>query len=140
MGDQWQTNDPIHLDKNSDKYWRVELNETAKNKINPVLVFGWQPIQLQIITNNKPPYTLAIGGQQNSYSRDQVFNELLGKANPTWISGSLVSLNVKPEVITAAKKTTDWKQLLFWAALLLAVVVLLIFSLKLFKQMKLPSE
>lgn len=137
VGDQWQKSEPVNVNRNTDKYWRIELNEAAKGNTNPVLVLGWKPVQLQIITNNKPPYKLAVSKlSDESYTRNQVFNELIGKAKPTWTTSSLISLNVKPEEIHVTENPVNWTQWLFWAALILAVIVLLIFSLKLFKQMQ----
>ncbi len=51
VGNQWQQSDEISLSGVGDKLWRIELNESAQNGLTPTLVFSWQPIQLQIITN-----------------------------------------------------------------------------------------
>jgi hypothetical protein len=135
IGSQWQKSNPVDVYRNRDKYWRVELNESAKNNSTPSLVFAWQPTQLQIIANNKPPYVLAINTKNNSYNRDQIFNQILSAANPVWVNAGLIQLNVQPESIAGAQMAIDWKQWLFWVALMLAVGVLLVFSLKLFKQL-----
>lgn len=140
MGSQWQKSNAVGIYPNRDKYWRVELNESAKNNPAPRIVFGWQPTQLQVITNNKPPYVLAIkGDKNNSYNREQVFNQILANTAPTWVSVGLIKLNVQPEAISSAQKSIDWKQWLFWVALMLAVSVLLVFSLKLFKQLNMNT-
>ncbi|RYZ81233.1 MAG: DUF3999 family protein, partial [Moraxellaceae bacterium] len=141
IGDQWQKSNSVGVYPNSDKYWRVEFNGAAKDRIKPALRFEWEPIQLQIITNNKPPYKLAItSGANNSYNRAQIFNQILtASAPPTWIRADLIQLNVQPEALIAAHKAIDWKQWLFWVALMLAVGVLLTFSLKLFKQLNVKT-
>ncbi len=137
VGSQWQKSNPVTIYANRDKFWRIELNDSAKNISAPNLVFGWQPTQLQIITNNKPPYLLAVDNQKNmSFNGDQVFNQILAASTPVWVSTGLTKLNIQPDDITQPKKPVDWKQWLFWVALLLAVGVLLGFSLKLFKQLK----
>lgn len=136
IGKEWQKSNPVNIvPPNRDKYWRIELNETLRDKLIPSLIVGWQPTQLQIITNNKPPYVLAINQDKTtSYNREQVFNQILATANPAWVSTGLIPLNVQPEALINAPKAIDWKQWLFWVALMLAVSVLLVFSLKLFKQ------
>lgn len=140
IGNQWQKSNPISVYRNRDKYWRIELAESAQNHVIPNLVFAWQPTQLQIITNNKPPYVLAINsGKNNGYNREQVFNQILATASPVWASIDLVKLNVQSEAIASEQKAIDWKQWLFWVALMLAVGVLLVFSLKLFKQLNLNN-
>lgn len=140
VGSQWQKSNPVSVVRNHDRYWRIELNESAKN-INPNVIFGWAPIQLQIITNNKPPYILAINGSgNNGYNREQVFQQILTTSVPVWINAGLTSLNVQPEAISVAQKALDWKQWLFWVALMLAVGVLLVFSLKLFKQLNISTK
>lgn len=137
VGSEWQSTRAIDQHNNSDKYWRIELNESALNTLTPTLVFGWQPIQLQIVTNNKPPYTLVIGGNSSGTSaRDQVFNQILANTTPEWIGAGLIDLGLKADAVTVPQKAIDWKQWLFWVALVLAVSVLLLFALKLLRQLR----
>ncbi len=114
VGNEWQKSDPISLDRSSHKFWRIELNESVKNLLNPELAFSWQPTQLRIISNNKPPYFLAIDSESSLYKSKQVFNQLLQKAEPHWSKAGLVSLNASP---IAAKQNpahrVDWKKFLF---------------------------
>lgn len=136
VGNEWQSTKAIDQYRNSDKYWRIELNESVQKTVSPKLVLSWQPIQLQFITNNKPPYLLAIkDNQTNSSNRDQVFNQILANTKPTWISAGLTELGIKPEAINAPKGDINWKQWIFWVALVLAVGVLLLFALRLFRQL-----
>lgn len=136
VGSQWQTTKAISQHRNSDKYWRIELAESAQNITAPKLVFGWQPLQLQIITNNKPPYILAIKNASiESSNRDQIFSRILADTNATWVSANLIELGVQPEAINAPKQSINWKQWIFWVALVLAVGVLLLFALRLFRQL-----
>ena len=134
VGSQWQQSDAIKLYRNSDKFWRIELKESTKTISKPELVFSWQPAQLQIITNNKPLYSLAINPQNTAYQSNQVFNQLLGKTNPVWVTSELVSLHASALAVTLSSSTMDWQKYLFWAFLLLALIVLLGFALRLFKQ------
>ena len=105
------------------------------------MVFTWQPKQLQIIADNKPPYSLAIDlkntdSKSSSAIHNQIFNELVSKTKPTWVIANLISLNVEPDKL-AKTLSVDWKQWIFWLVLVIAVIVLLVFSLKLFKQVNL---
>ena len=137
VGEVWQTSEPVSIYPNHDKFWRVELNESAKNSSTPKLIFSWQPLQLQVITNSKPPFSVAISNEANADTNNrQVFNQIVSAASPTWVSANLVKLDVQPQALSAREKSVDWRQLIFWAVLLAAVAVLLIFSLKLFKQLK----
>lgn len=140
VGSKWQKSDAVNVYRNHDKFWRLELNESAKNMSAPQLVFAWQPTQLQIIANNKTPFMLAISTDKSSGdNREQVFNQILSSASPQWQAATLIKLNVQPEAVTSASKAIDWKQWIFWAAILLAVVVLVVFSLKLVKQLKVAN-
>lgn len=135
IGDKWEKSNPVSIYSVRDKLWRVEFNESMKESAAPSIVFSWQPYQLQIITNNKPPYTLAVSAdEKRSENRDQVFTQILAVANPQWIQARLEPLKVSPSELIESRKI-DWKQWLFWVALFLAVGVLLAFSLKLFKQL-----
>ncbi len=137
VGSQWQKSDAVNVYRNNNKFWRLELNESAKNISAPQLVFMWLPTQLQIIANNKPPFVLAIkAGKNVSNNYEQIFSQIISASAPIWISANLIALDVQPDQVTNTAKTINWKQWIFWAALILAVVVLIGFSLKLFKQLK----
>ena len=141
VGAQWQRSDELIVLPNRDKYWRIELNESAKNSINPRLRFGWHPSMLQIIANDKPPFTLAINADANdSNNRTRIFNQLIATAQPVWANATLLPLNATPESLASASSSIDWKQVVFWAALVLAVAVLLVFSLRLFKQLNVDGS
>lgn len=143
VGSQWQKSDAVSVYRNSNKFWRLELNEAAKSISAPKLVFTWQPMQLQIIANNKPPFVLAINTSKNSSNnREQIFSQIISSSSPTWTAASLTKLDVQPEQVINTAKTINWKQWIFWSALILAVTVLIVFSLKLFKQLKVvdPSQ
>jgi hypothetical protein len=134
VGNQWQQSDEISLSGNSDKLWRIELNESAQNTLKPTLVFSWQPIQLQIIANNKPPYSLAINLQNTTSQSSQVFNQLLEKMSPIWISAGLESLHVDPIAVTPSSQAVNWPKYIFWGCLITALFLLLCFAVRLFKQ------
>ncbi|MES2824604.1 MAG: DUF3999 family protein [Pseudomonadota bacterium] len=134
VGNQWQQSDEMSLSGIGDKLWRIELNESAQNTLKPTLVFSWQPIHLQIITNNKPPYSLAINLQKKVAQSSQIFNQLLEKTNPVWISAGLESLHVDPSAVTPSSQALDWPKYIFWGCLMTALFLLLCFALRLFRQ------
>ena len=138
VGSQWQKNDAIKLGRyfnhNSDSFWRLELNQSMRGKVNPQLILSWRPFELQFIGNSKPPFQLAItSNSESSLYRDQVFTQMTSATKPQWKQASLQALKVE---VSSVKKPApfNWKQWLFWGLLLVAVVVLLGFSLRLFKQ------
>jgi len=137
VGDQWQKSDAISINDNHDKFWRLELSPSAANYSVPNLVFAWEPIQLQIIASNKPPFVLAMSNNKSDNgNREQIFSHILGENSPEWAEANLTRLDNTPESLVQAATPTDWKKWLFWIALLLAVAVLLLFSVRLFKQLK----
>ena len=136
IGNQWQKSNPVNIAVARDRFWRIELNAAAKDNIAPDLVLGWVPYQLQIITNNKPPYFLAIESVKNQIdNREQVFNQIISAAKPEWVNAGLRRLEVSPNELAGTQEFIDWKQWIFWVALMLALGVLLTFSLRLFKQL-----
>ncbi|RYY75349.1 MAG: DUF3999 family protein [Gammaproteobacteria bacterium] len=139
VGESWRTSEAIGIHSNHDKFWRVELNESAKNFQVPELIFSWQPLQLQIIANNKPPFSVAISNQANP-NNPYLFKQILGDASPNWTSANLIRLNVQADAFVSDEKKVNWWQLIFWVTLVAAVIVLLIFSLKLFKQLKVSDQ
>ena len=69
-------------------------------------------------------------------NKQQVFRQIVATASPKWVTANLIKRDVQPEVLVAIEKQRDWKKLIFWVALIAAVIVLFIFSFKLFKQLK----
>ncbi|RYY02065.1 MAG: DUF3999 family protein [Gammaproteobacteria bacterium] len=137
VGDQWQKSDAISINDNHDKFWRLELSPSAANYSVPTLVFAWEPIQLQIIASNKPPFVLVMSNNKSDNGNsEQIFSHILGENSPEWAEANLTRLDNTPESLVQAATPTDWKKWLFWIALLLAVAVLLLFSVRLFKQLK----
>ena len=140
IGSQWKTSDPVNIYRKSAKYWRIELNASISNEFQPKLVFAWQPLTLRFIANDKPPFAIAVSSSSNAQHSHQVFTQLIAESSPEWQPAVVVSLDVQPHSIQAAQGRTDWNEYLFWAALILAVLVLLGFSWRLFKQISPPGE
>ena len=141
LGSQWQASDAIRLAFVSAKYWRLELNRKASSIQHPALVFSWHPLALQFIANNKPPFRLAIQtNQADNNNRDQVFNQIIAASTPKWTHANLHTLDVAPNALASVSAQRDWKQWIFWLALMLAVLVLLLFAFRLFKQLNVHQQ
>lgn len=140
IGSQWQRSDPVKVYSKSAKYWRIELNDSARDKVQPRLVFAWQPMALQIIVNDKPPFFIAVDPSNNSNHSRQVFGQLAALSSAVWQPATLIPLDINPQAMVPEQSRVNWNQYLFWAALIVAVLVLMFFSWKLFKQINLGSE
>ncbi len=146
VGEQWQKAEPIKLSANRAQFWRLEF-APMQPVAAPKLVFSWQPIRVQFIANNAPPFVLALSDDNGSFSRQQVFNQILAKhrlqtGEPAWINADLIAL---PPHYSALKQAgpgiaINWRQWLFWLALLGAVALLAFFALRLIKQLNLPPS
>ena len=83
-----------------------------------------------MVTNNKPPFSVDVNNENNiDNNKQQVFRQIVATASPKWVTANLIKLDVQPEVLVAIKKQRDWKKLIFWVALIAAVIVLFIFSI-----------
>lgn len=135
VGGDWQQSDAININANSDRYWRVELNQSLSTSANPALVFEHPPQRLQFIANNSAPYTVAIDHKAAGHNPGaKIFAELTENKNPEWIEVSLIEL--KPDIANFATTAHfNWQTALFWGLLLIAVAVLVGFSVRLYRQM-----
>lgn len=132
IGSTWETSEPIALPANSQKLWRLEL--AAKSaEFKPQLEFRWQPLRLQLIANDKPPFYLALNPETNATHRNAVFNQILAGRTPEWSSTQLEDLHQQPP--KPPKASINWRTWLFWGTLILAVFVLLGFALRLLGQL-----
>jgi hypothetical protein len=138
IGNAWQSSDPIRIEASSDRWWRLELNPGLRDKPSPSLVFE-QPVQiLQFIANQSAPYHVAIDTPASSRNPDaatQIFRQLVADNRPSWIPVESIKLN--PAIITPVymNDKSEWTVFIFWAALLIAVAVLVGFSVRLYRQM-----
>ncbi|MCW8195941.1 DUF3999 domain-containing protein [Proteobacteria bacterium 005FR1] len=136
VGDEWQRSEAISTYPNTDRFWRVELAQAIAAKTKPVLVFE-QPRQLlQFIANNNPPYRIAVADTVRSgKAAGQVLSQLIGDDSVEWQSVDLSLIEgVRPPAAKAAG--LNWSAWLFWALLVLAVLVLIAFAVRLYRQMK----
>jgi hypothetical protein len=139
VGNDWQHSDAISIYASTDSYWRVELNELVRTTHNPVLVFERQPQVLQFIANNAAPFSIAIDSQavgNNQHTSTQIFSQLITGKNVEWQTVSFIKLEPNPDSFSRQMTQVNWKTLLFWGFLLVAVGVLIVVAVRLFKQMQ----
>lgn len=145
MGEAWQKSDAFKINGNRAQFWRVEFAPTPALAA-PKLIFSWQPVHVQFIANNTPPFVLALTNDGNSVNRAQVFEQLQAKhsANTHWVHAELIPLAQPPasSVNNTPINTANWQEWLFWLALIGAVALLVFFAVRLIKQLKLqaPTE
>lgn len=135
VGDDWQRSEAISIYPNTDRFWRVELDAALEHKADPVLVFE-QPRQvMQFIANNNPPYRIAVAETvRPGKASGQVLSQLIGDESVEW---QFVQLKFLEGVSPPPDKGAglNWSAWLFWSLLVLAVVVLIAFALRLYRQM-----
>lgn len=136
VGSEWQHSGMLNVYANSDTYWRLELDQSMRGKVSPSLVFEHPRKTIQFIANNNPAYYIAVGAESTaSDTATQVFSHLLGKDSVNWTDADTKSLH--PTIAESADKATalNWTGLLFWAALLAAVALLVGLAARLYRQM-----
>lgn len=133
VGGEWQQSEAITLRANSDSFWRLELSGGGE-LTDPGLVFELPQQRLQFIANNNPSYSIAINDEAPAQrTADQVFTRVLDGREVSWQAVGKQALDgAKPIEIRTG---FNWQALLFWSVLGLAVIVLLIFALRLVRQM-----
>lgn len=138
VGNAWQSSDPVRIEASSDRWWRLELNAGVRDKMTPSLVFE-QPLQvLQFIANQSAPYHIAIDTQASSRNPDaaaQIFRQLVTDTLQTWTPVGYIKLNPAINTPVQLVDKTGWTVIIFWAAMLAAVAVLIGFAVRLYRQM-----
>jgi hypothetical protein len=130
VGQVWETSDFISLSPNSRRLWRLEL-EAGNTGLNPQLELQWQPSNLQFIANDRAPFSLVIDPAADQARRDVIFNQILAGRAPEWVSTTLEDLHQQP---AKPVKSFNWRAWVLWAALMLAVFVLIGFAIRLLRQ------
>lgn len=135
IGNDWQQSDAIKIYANSDVYWRVELSPDVSERVNPALIFEHRPQVLQFIANNAAPYRIAIErNAETDNTSARIFTQLTEGKNPDWAQVSFTEL--KPDTKNFATVSgINWQTTLFWGMLLMAVAVLIGFSVRLYRHM-----
>jgi hypothetical protein len=132
LGADWQSTAALDL-HGQWRYFRLEL--AAVTQLAPKLVLHSEPRLIQFVGNQMPPYKLVVqpgspGSQVN------VLNAMLRNYSPDWSNHEWQFLNPpKPE----ASRRIYWQSVLLWGCMLLAVLLLAIMALSLFRQMGRPA-
>lgn len=133
VGDHWQQSETIRVSSNRDALWRLELSN-GDGLTDPQLVFEYPQQRLRFIANNNPPYSIAINDQIPARrTADEVFLRVLGGRDVSWerVDKQIVA-GIQP---IEHRVGFDWQALLFWGALAVAVVVLVVLAVRLIRQM-----
>lgn len=136
VGSQWKTSAPIELQNNAIRFWRVELDETAKLQ-SVSLGFSWEPLIVRAITNNKAPFHIE-DQSPNSVDPQKLYHQLIGTESRVWVDITLTQTAARSFVAEPEKK--NWSLWLFWIGMFTVVIVLAAFSLKLLKQIQMKSN
>lgn len=139
LGQEWHSSKAQPLYGNY-RQFRLELLNPIQTQ--PQLVFYTKPKWVQFIGNDSSPYSLVVSTLQEAESQTRILDSLLNSRflngqSPGWVNHQWVFLNPpKPESISSL----SWRSLVFWGVLTLAVVLLALLSIKLFRQMNVKAE
>jgi Protein of unknown function (DUF3999) len=137
VGSQWYVSSPQALYGHNYREFRLELVGQLQPDTNPELVFYTQSRFIQFIANETPPYKLLVVESANSEGQARILDSLLNNQSPDWINHQWTFLNPpKPENV----RSISWRSLMFWGLLILAVALLALMAIKLFKQMNTKAE
>lgn len=139
IGSDWQHSNAVSVYTNSDPYWRVELVASVRAVTSPLLVFELKTKMLQFIANKSAPYRIAIDSDakvDNQQTSESILLQLIADNTVDWVTSDYTSLEPGIHSDEVELVWIDWKTLIFWMALSIAVVVLVVLSVRLLKQMK----
>ncbi len=142
VGSTWQQSEPILVNGNSDSLWRIELNESVRAKVQPILRVSRQPELLQFIASTHPPFKISIetDSQKNIPANQQIFSQITAGKEIRWSHVDVTRLSPDIDQFVRHGIAVSWKSILFWSVLLLAVALLLFLALRLAKQVTNHSE
>jgi hypothetical protein len=137
IGDAWQHSEALTTANNSHRFWRVELVESARTRVQPSLEFQRAPDALRFIANQRGPYQIALDQQSSTnhqHAIAQIFLQLSENKRHDWQQVELIPL--RPDAALFAQKTSiNWATWIFWGILVSAVALLVGFAMRLFKHM-----
>lgn len=132
VGSQWYASSPQALYGQDCSEFRLELAGQVQANTHPELVFHTQSRFIQFVGNETPPYKLVVVDSGNLQAQARILDSLLNNQSPDWVNHQWTFLNPpKPEAVIQI----SWRSLVFWGLLTLAVALLALMAIKLFKQM-----
>ncbi len=137
VGDKWYSSAPPILNAQDIREFRLELAHPLQTNTAPDLVLYTTPRAIQFIGNQNPPYQLWVSAQADMLAQARILNSLLNNQSPVWAKHQWEFLNSpKPN----NQMQPSWKSLVFWGLLMIAVTLLALMAIKLFKQMNTPRD
>jgi Protein of unknown function (DUF3999) len=137
VGSQWYTSAPQALYEHQNKEFRLEFASALPNDVAPELVFYTPSRVIQFVGNQIPPYQLLVANSGNSVAQARILDSLLKNQSPQWINHQWEFLNPpKPETSVQL----SWRSLVFWGLVIIAVLLLALMAIKLFKQMNMKAD
>lgn len=139
VADRWKKSDDLSLSANSHRFWRLEMDESYRDQLQPELVLSYPAQVLRFIASPFAPYRVAVDpSNPNNYPQiqAQIFQQILGNHQPDWQSvevSPLFAEDLRPAIRTSRP---DWKITLFWITLITAVLLLTGFAWRLIRQMQ----
>ncbi len=130
-------NAAVPVDRRGHRYWRVTLNHAGTLGQAPRLRIGWQPHRLQFLARGEGPYLLAYGRHDSATASasDPLLLQAPVAATPGLVQvGKAYTLGGESR-LRAADPPPDWRQLGLWAVLLIAVLMLALMAVRLFRDM-----
>ena len=133
----------VQLPVSSDRYWRLEVNDSAGGLGGgvPDIEFAWVPQQLLFVARGAAPFTIAYGSRRvitAPVSVEPMFADIETRASQGLIQratvGGFVTLGGAQQ-LQLPPPPLPWKAWLLWAALVLGVLVLAFMVWRLAKQM-----
>lgn len=129
VGKEWRSSDTIQINSQQ-TFWRLELAKPIGD--SPQLLFSMPPKWIEFVANQSPPYQLVVEQGTDSAAQTSILTSLLKDHTPGWTNHEWRFLN-PPKPNTSLD--ISWKTLLFWSVMILAVLLLAVLSVKLFRQM-----
>jgi len=141
VGSQWYASapQPLYGPSHGRPYseFRLELAGQLQANYDPALVFHTQSRFIRFITNEMPPYRLVVTSESNAPAQARILDGLIRNQSPQWVNHQWTFLNPpKPEFVAQV----SWRSLVFWGLLILAVLLLAVMAVKLFKQMNTEAD
>ncbi len=132
---------PLTLSANSDRYWKLQLENEARLTPNqlPDIRIAWPQRQLIFLAQGKAPFTLAYGNPTVGPISDLGLAQLIQGIDRTGVKPEAVLLGKAHRVEAyhpaVAETQVPWKTIGLWLVLLLGTAVLGYMALSLYRQM-----
>jgi hypothetical protein len=127
--DGQQSNGPIDVPLDHDRYWRVHLSGESNAAVALRLQGSWSPSEIEFLAHGKPPFLLAYGSTEIGAAATDLSLVPSGTLVSTATLGSRSVLGGDARV--AAAGTALDKRTLLWAVLVMAVAALGIMAVRL---------